>query len=218
MDKASSQKKEFLHYQLTADTLCLGERIRGSIFRPCLNVFTYTALVGALKERFPHPYRTLHAAGRFVSDSLGVNQRQIMTFSPRDRGREVSILPLEIEFISSVKAEVFIYKNDFTLNEIPKQFIMHLGAMKSKGFGQCKMEFQGTISFDESPREGELCVRIPEDPVILTDMGIHNIRAPVYGYLFRPQTGSTGYYQRSLFEGSRVIAHPILLKEVNNNG
>ncbi|HOE64862.1 MAG TPA: hypothetical protein PKW18_12445 [Candidatus Sumerlaeota bacterium] len=212
MDKASLVKKEFLKYRLTAETLCLGERIRGSIFRPCLNVFTYTALVGALKERFPQPYRTLHAVGRFVKNGADANQRQIMTFSPRDRGLDISIIPLEIEFITNVHAHIYIFKNDFTLNVIPKSFIMHLGAMKSKGFGQCNMEYIENIPWDIPPQEGKLCVRIPEEQSILDELGIRNIRAPVYGYLFRPQTGGTGYYQRSLFEGSQVIAHPILLK------
>ena len=216
MDKTSIENPGFLHYRLEADTLCLGERIRGSLFRPCLSVFTYTALIGALKVRFPQPYRKVHAVGRFLRDGPDANRREIMTFSPRDRGREVSVVPLEIEYLANVRAEIFILKNDFTIN-FPGQFTFHLGAMKSKGFGQSHMTRIGETQ-RANPQPGKLAVRIPDKPQIHAELGIRRVAAPIYGYLFQPETGGTGHYTRALFEGSQVVADPSLLqpKEANS--
>lgn len=215
MDKTSIENPGFLHYRLEADALCLGERIRLGLFRPCLDVFTYTGLVGALKARFPHPYRRLHAVGRFLRDEPGVNVREIMTFSPRDRQREVSVIPLEIEYLANVRAEVFILKNDFTVN-FPTRFTMRLGAMKSKGFGQCQMSRIDHVPFS-TPQDGLLAVRIPDDPQAHNEIGVRKVQSPIYGYLFQPETGGTGHYVRALFEGSHVVADPILLQQEANS-
>ncbi|MCX8052388.1 MAG: hypothetical protein N3B12_01140 [Armatimonadetes bacterium] len=207
MDKTTTLNgKSFLHYQLKADLLCLGERIRGGIFRPCLEVFTYTGLAGALKSRFPHPYRSIHAVGRFRHKS-----RHILVFSPRDRGREVSAVPLEIEYLADVEADLYVQLNDFTATW-PDHFTLRLGAMKSKGFGECRVDKIGEVKPGE-PKYGKLAVRLPDDPVVLEALGVMEVKAPVYGYLFRPDRGGTGHYELGLFENSIVKADPILLKE-----
>ena len=210
MDKTSIENPGFLHYRLEADTLCLGERIRGGLFRPCLKVFTYTALVGALKARFPHPFRKIHAIGRFLRDGPNANLLESITFSPRDRSREVSIVPLIIEYLANVKVEVFILKNDFTIS-FPEHFTLHLGAMKSKGFGQCRMSRIGELP-RSNPKPGVLAARIPDSQQVLEAFGVLKVISPVYGYLFQPGTGGTGHYVRSLFEGTRTVADPVLLK------
>ncbi len=207
MDKTTAVNgRSFLRYQLEADLLCLGERIRGSVFRPCLDVFTYTGLVGALKARFPHPYRRIHAVGRFVD-----KRRQMLVFSPRDRAREVSAVPLEIEYLSDVRAELHVEHNDFTATW-PDQFILRLGAMKSKGFGECRVTKLGEVRPGD-PKPGKLGMRVPHDAEVLEALGVAEVRAPRFGYLFRPDRGGTGHYERALFEDSRVVADPILLKE-----
>jgi hypothetical protein len=212
MDKTSTERQEFLRYRLQADTLCLGERIRGSLFRPCLDVLTYTALVGALKARFPQPFRTIHAVGSFTRDpgDPTVNQGEILSFSPRDRGCEVSVVPLEIEYIANVRAEVFVLHNDFTTTW-PHQFTMRLGAMKSKGFGHCRMALDGTVP-RSNPRPGILVSRLPEDQSVLDVFSVRKVLSPVCGYLFRPESGGTGHYARSLFEGTSLVADPIILQ------
>lgn len=215
MDKTSIENPGFLHYWLEADTLCLGERIRAGTFRPCINVFTYTALVGAFKTRFPHPYRKIHAVGRFIHNKDNTNLREIMTFSPRDRGREVSVVPLEIEYIVNVQAEVFVFKNDFTITW-PDEFTMYLGAMKSKGFGHCRMKKIGTVP-RRNPTPGILAVRMPEDPALYEAFNIRKVVSPVYGYLFKPDTGGTGHYIRSLFEATRLVADPVILQPKEND-
>lgn len=214
MDKTSVENPGFLKYHLKADLLCLGERIRGSVFRPCLDVFTYTALVGALKARFPHPCRKLHAVGRFIPNGPGSNKPEIMIFSPRDRSREISVTPLEIGYLANVNAEIFILKNDFTV-KFPDEFLFRLGAMKSKGFGQCYMTRIAEVSLPhpKDVKKGKLNVRIPDDQQILNELGIQEVISPIYGYLFQPKTGGTGRYIRALFQDSYVKANPILLNE-----
>lgn len=207
MDRTITQNgRAFLHYRLESDALCLGERIRGSVFRPCLSVFTYTGLVGALKARFPHPTRTPHAIGRFLD-----RERHLLIFSPRDRGCEISVVPLEIEYLSDVRADLYVERNDFTI-AWPERFILRLGAMKSKGFGECRVTKMGEWK-PAAPQKGKLAMRVPEDTHVLDALGIAGVEAPVYGYLFRPDRGGTGHYERALFEGSTVEADPILLTE-----
>ena len=251
MDKTSRQSREFLHYRLEADALCLGERIRGSIFHPCLAVLTYTALGGALKARFPRPYRTIHAAGRFLrdggtgilpvrdkteSDPNGLaamgetpmprsqvlssqvsqfNARELLTFAPRDRGREVSTLPLQIEYLANVRAEVFVFRNDFTA-DWPDEFTIQMGAMRSKGFGHCRLTRIGAVPCAQQPQRGQLACRLPEDDAVKDAFGIRTVESPVYGYLFKPDTGGTGHYVRSYFEGTRLLADPVILQSEEN--
>jgi len=207
MDKTIlTNGKLYLQYIMESDLLCLGERIRGSVFRPCLDVFTYTGLVGALKARFPCPYRSIQAAGRFLHA-----RRELLVFSPRDRGRETSVVPLEIECLVDVQAHLYVGLNDFTATW-PQQFQFRLGAMKSKGFGECRVTKLGVVKAGE-PRPGRLAMRIPDEPNVLEALGIAKVEAPVLGYLFQPDRGGTGHYVRALFEGSLVVADPILLKE-----
>lgn len=210
MDKTTSQNgRSFLRYKLEANLLCMGERIRGSIFRPCLDVFTYTALVGALKARFPHPTRRIHAVGRFIN-----KRRDMLVFSPRDRGRGVSVVPLEIEYLTDVEADLFVEHNDFTATW-PEAFILRLGAMKSKGFGECRISKTGEYK-PEEPQEGKLAIRIPDDEKVKQALGLAGVRSPVYGYLFHPDRGGTGHYERGLFEESDVLADPFLLQEASH--
>lgn len=205
MDRTITQNgRTFLHYRLESDALCLGERIRGSVFRPCLQVFTYTGLVGALKARFPHPTRKLHAIGRFLN-----KEKNLLIFSPRDRGRETSAIPLEIEYLSNVQADLFVEKNDFTVTW-PERFILRLGAMKSKGFGDCRIT-KIAERRPAAPQSGKLAMRVPQDSDVLSALGVARVNAPVYGYLFHPVHGGIGHYERALFEGSEVEADPILL-------
>lgn len=202
----STNGKLYAHYTVQAEALCLGERIRGGVLRPCIDVFTYTGLVGALKARFPHPYRSIHAVGRFRNA-----HREILIFSPRERGREASVVPLEIECLTGVQADLYVQLNDFTVTW-PSSFVFRLGAMKSKGFGQCRARKVGEVKAGE-PQIGKLIMRVPDNQDVLDALGIEEVVAPVFGYLFQPERGGTGHYVRALFEGSTVKADPILLAE-----
>jgi hypothetical protein len=198
----------FIKYRLEADTLCFGERIRGALFRPCSKVFRYTSLVGALKSWFGGD-GPIHAVARFVQELPDVNKTETLSFAPQDRGRAISTVPLEIEYLSDVRAEVFVLKNDFTTTW-PKEFTLSMGAMKSKGFGRCRFAYLEEIGYSQ-PQKGTLGVRIPEDDDVKMAFGVRNVLVPVYGYLFRPTSPTSGVYVRSLFEGTELVGfEPIL--------
>jgi len=211
MDKTSSKAREFLHYELKSDMLSLGERERGTIFRPCIDVFTYTALAGALKARFPHPDRKIHAVGHFRHF-----KKSILTLAPRDRGREVSSIPIQAEYLYDVEADVYVFQNDFTV-KWPDEFTIHIGALKSKGLGHCNLRKIGTVPANVESSYGVLNVRIPFNPEFKDEIcdifGIEEDSiSPVYGYLFKPERGGTGHYVLSLFEGSKMKANQIIIK------
>ena len=87
---------KFLKYRLEANALCLGERVRGGLFRPTCRVFRYGTLVGALKARFGGR-GPIHAAGRFLWPAPDANRLEVLSYAPRDRARRLSKLPLAIE-------------------------------------------------------------------------------------------------------------------------
>jgi hypothetical protein len=206
---ASADTHTFLRYKLTATTLSLGERLRAGLFRPCARVFRYSALAGAFKDRFGTP-APIHAVARFVGSQLGRNRVETLSFAPRDRSQRLSVVPLEIEYLANVSAEVFVLRTVETA-AWPKSFHMSMGAMRSKGFGRCQLRFAEEVTCGR-PEVGNLCVRVPDTKDVLAVFGIRNVLAPVYGYLFQPTSSTSGVYIRSLFEGSRVASYPIILE------
>ena len=202
----------FIKYRLTADCLCLGERTRGGIFRPCSTVFRYYGLVRALGARFGSEW-AIHAVGRFVGDLPP--RREILTYAPRDRVSGVSTIPLHVEYIPDAQADIFVVSNAVTRSWPPK-FDISLGALTSKGFGHCTLKKTGYLPFGD-PMEGQLCVRIPEHKAVLSQFNVEKVQSAVYGYLFKSTSIDGGVYVRSLFEGSRVKAPPQLLKRNGDN-
>jgi hypothetical protein len=84
-----------------------------------------------------------------------------------------------------------------------------LGAFKSKGFGVCEIEEKGVQPYEAKfiDREGTLVSRLYADDDFLAKFGIrdiHEVIKPHFGYLFRKDSMETGYYQKSIFEGSRI--------------
>lgn len=217
MDKTAEKGRCYARYRLECDLLCLGEPTRGGVFHPCAKVFSYTALIGALKARFPHPTRRIHAAAKFTDKDPDANRPSILTFAPRERAVDISAVPLQIEHLVNVTAEMFVLENDFTV-QWPESFQFALGALKSKGFGQMRAEKIDEVK-GGNPQQGELAVRLPIDKTVLEAFDLRNQIRPRYGYLYRPDTGypreqgGTGRYHKSLFEGSFVAAHPVVLRE-----
>ncbi len=206
MNPTKSHAQTFLTYELWAEMLCLGERTKGALFRPCASVFSYCTITGALKAYFPE-ISPLHAVARFTNGHQG-NKRTVLSFSPRDRACGLSVVPLQIEYLADVHAKVFIARNETTLN-LPRTFTISMGGMKSKGFGRCELQ-QKDVVVCENPQPGTLCVRIPQEPEVLKVFGVRRLLLPIYGYLYRASSSVSGSYQRSLFEGTRLVAYDIL--------
>jgi hypothetical protein len=202
------EPQTFLRYRLRAETLCLGERIRGGVFRPCSPVFRYTSLSSALASALGTA-SPVHAVARFLRDNSDSNRIETLSFAPHDRGKLISVIPLQIEYFANVNAELFIAKtSDSALCPAMLQFSM--GAMRSKGFGRCEIEFVAETTC-VNPVRGRLCVRLPDTAEVRSVFGIRNVLAPNYGYLFSRTAAPSGAYLRSLFEGSTVVAYPVIL-------
>ncbi len=197
---------EFIKYILTSDMLCMGERIKKGTFRPTIRTIPYSQITGALKVATGK--KDIHAVGHLIDDKEH-NKVDYITYAPRDRGGDYSRLPITIEFLNNVLGYVYILKNKDT-EDFPEELEIKMGAMKSKGFGLCHLRKIEEINAYELDR-GFLVTRIPEEHVDKFD--IRKIFKPVYGYLFKPISLSTGVYVRSLFEDSEIIGPKFLIKK-----
>jgi len=194
----------FIEFGLYSEALCMGERIKGGLFRPCSRTIRYSQISGALRRKFST--KEIHAAG-YLLDSNGYNKTDYLIYSPRERVKGISKVPLEIEFLVNVRGKVFIQENDFA-SAFPQQFEILMGALISKGFGSCKLNRVRVVE-TEPPRRGVLRTRIPLDKIEV--FNIRRIIRPVYGYLFEPTSPTSGKYVLSLFEGSEVVAPEFLV-------
>lgn len=212
----------FIEYELTSQALCMGERIKVGIFRPCVKTIPYSQITGALRNKFG--LSDLYAVGYLVEDR-DCNVADYFIYSPRDRVLDTSKIPLQVEYLSNVKGKVLVVKNTLT-EGLPDDFTVALGALRSKGFGMCRMRRLKLLGDGDEemqpPKRPEhhkdyvLNVRLPERPQIAKELfKIQNVFKPVYGYLFEPdkERPYTGQYVRALFEGSIVIGPKILLKK-----
>lgn len=126
-------------------------------------------------------------------------------YSPMERFTKTSKIPIQTEFLTNVKGRVYILKTE-GLN-LPNKFKIFLGALISKGFGQCELIKKREI-INAKIENGILNTRIPykyQDVFLIDEI------KPVYGYLFEPTSKTTGFYIKSLFEGSEVKGPTFLL-------
>lgn len=194
----------FHEYRLTSTALCLGERLKAGLFRPCdTRTIRYSAITGALRQ---YLMGEVHAAGYILQDPLP--QVRHWVYAPRDRGAGVSKLPITVQYLANVEGRVYVIPDGA---EPLRQLEFSLGALKSHGLGRCHMELLGTV---EPPTvRGELLTRLPEDVAPL--FGVKAIQ-PRYGYLFRPTSATDGVYIRSLFEDSLVEGPACLVQGESN--
>jgi hypothetical protein len=193
----------FLEYTLESKSLILGERVKGSIFRPSCKTLRWSTITMALRKMFG--FQNVHAVG--VLDNYNVSY---FVYSPAERITRVSKIPLQVEVLTNVVGRVYIVKENNL--DLPKEFEICLGALISKGFGRCKLKFKEEIKNVDTYR-GILLTRIPLK--YLEKFLIKKIIYPVYGYLFEPTSETSGVYIKSVFEGSEVVGPKFLLKQEN---
>jgi hypothetical protein len=201
---------KFREYCLEADALYLGERPKGEIFKPCIRTIPFSQISGALNRAFGRRQRDFKAAGYLVNDG-DHNRSRYLIYSPRERVGNYSKVPLQMEYLSRALGKVFILINDAT-PQLPMEFHLYLGGMRSRGFGGCHL----TLAADHRPGDtitGSLLTRIPIAE--LTTFAISAV-VPRYGYLFLPTPNTlTGVYVKSLFEDSIVQGPSFLLGPIN---
>ncbi len=198
----------FLHYQISTSAIAIGERVKGGTFRPCIENIPTSTLKGGFKEYFGS--LNISAIGFF---RIGTFEKDIFTYAPFDAITGTAKLPIFLEYLkpaqsnAAVLGDVYLLKHEAAEN-IPrnKQTEIFLGALKSKGFGRCKLSFIDEIK-PEVVR-GYLNGRLLEDEC--QSFGINRIIKPCYGYLFYPTSRIGGIYKRALFEGS-IVEGPAFL-------
>lgn len=206
----------FFRFSFHSDSLCIGERIKKGTFRPCIDVLPCSTVMGFLFSNLgwhppsaEEPLPICAVGGKIYGERNG--EREILTFAPSDIGRNVAKIPLTIEYLSNAKAEFFVKKTkvfnnpDILLAKLEKNRLFSLGAFTSKGFGRCEITKVETYEAKHIEKEGILNSRIYADQSFLPAFGIQTILKPRYGYLFRKESMETGYYQKSIFEGSRIL-------------
>jgi hypothetical protein len=199
----------FIEFDLYSDALCMGERVKGGLFRPCAKTIRYSQISGALRKKFGE--NEIHAAGYLVEEN-GYNKVDYFIYSPRDRARAISKVPLQIEFLTNVQGKVYVLEDEFTAKNLPDKFGILMGALISKGFGSCTL-IKRKFAEDKPLALGTLRTRIPINKLDIFGIEESNIKRPVYGYLFEPTSLTSGMYVLSLFEGSEMVAPRFLILE-----
>ncbi len=196
---------EFISYDLTCEMVCLGERIKKGTFRSTIDTIPYTQITGALKAIFGKD-KEIHAAGHIDN----YESKEYAVYAPTYRTGG-SRLPLIVEYLKGVKGKIFIVKNEDAENIFKNrnEINIGIGAMRSKGFGDCRLVNRKIINAGIKP--GELKTRIPIEVIDKFQITLsQNIR---YGYLFKPTSESSGVYIKSVFEGSEVHAPEVLIEQ-----
>jgi hypothetical protein len=197
----------FIKLNVEIDSVIIGERVKGGIYRPCLETIPSSTIRGAFKNFLG---LEINGVGIFVKYTYRIKD---FVYSVKDKFLETAKMPFVAEYLSpkgnsKIKAEIYIVKNDEISSELFKGLEFYLGALKSKGFGKTKV-----IDIEEvSPciKQGLLNVRIYEDEC---DKFNITVLSPIYGYLFYPTNIVNGFYKKALFENSLVKAPEIFLKE-----
>ncbi len=235
----------FLKFSFSSDLLILGERFKKGQYRPVITTIPYSQITGAFQAKFGNSKnagksKQIHACGHFFykdEDEFRENHIKTLTYSPRNRSIETSIIPIYTEYLYNVEGEVYLKENEDVKEILSRkgEISFWMGGLKSKGFGKCKLDFKGIDPCVDSS-EGELNTRLPlfklddvdfqtgqEDIDKLVEegkptrflhdvFGIKRVKTANFGYLFEPTSETDGKYVLSLFEGSIVEAPGFLLK------
>lgn len=199
---------KFWEYKLTANILCIGERFKKGLVRPCVKTIPYSTITGALRQEVlgvPSWDDKGHAFG-----CLDKYEEIMLVGGPRDVATDVSKLPLTTQALAKVKGRVYIVFDEDT-KDLPPRLEFSMGALKSKGFGRVSLirKINDPIDGGE-PCTGYLNTRIPED--LLSVFGIMSVKKPVYGYLFKPTSDTGGVWVKALFDGSILEGPPFVIQ------
>lgn len=207
----NASNKTFLHFEVNAQAIAIGERIKGGTFRPCIESIPTSTLKGSFRDHFN--LENVFAIGFFRKDTY---QKDIFTYSPFDAFLGIAKLPISLEYLKpangtkAVEADIYVVKNgtsESLIKVAPTE--ISLSALKSKGFGRCELSYIEEVR--PCLKVGYLKGRLLEEEC--STFGITKVIKPCYGYLFYPTSEVGGVYKRALFEGSIIEGPEILVKE-----
>lgn len=207
----------FIHLRLTTQAVVVGERVKKGTFRPCVETLPTSTLMGCFHEHFG--LKETVAIGFLQPTSY---RKDSFTYAPFDACLRTAKLPLTVEHLlpaigrSQIEGVVYVAatpeaKAVFTLDK--GLWSVTLGALRSKGFGQCSLEYIEEVT--PTRRVGYLRghLRETDAPVFGIDLARDLIR-PRYGYLFRPDPNHiSGQYERALFTDTILSGPDFLIGE-----
>lgn len=193
----------FIRLRLTAQAVVIGERVKKGTFRPCVETLPTSTLMGSFREHFG--FQQTVAIGFFQRASY---RKEIFTYAPLDSCLLTAKLPIAVEYLCpangrrTIEGDIYIAatheaKAVFAPGQGP--WSVTLGALRSKGFGQCLLEYVEEVV--PTRRIGYLRGHLRESdaPAFGINLAQDLIR-PRYGYLFRPDPNRIGgRYERALF-------------------
>ena len=192
-----------IQYNLTSECLCIGERVKGGVYKPSAKTIPYSQIRGAIERKLG---LTVHAVG--VIDSIEGTDH--LTIGPKDRSTDIVRLPIKAMYLKGVKGRIFIINENNISNKLGNDITLYMGGLRMKGFGECflsnKREFEVK---EEGFEDGILNTRIPID--VAGVFGITVLKEKL-GYLFEPEDEETGKYVLSYFEGSKIKGPEFLLE------
>lgn len=199
---------KLLKLDLDIDSIIIGERVKGGIYRPCLETISSSTVQGAFKYALGVDVR---GVGLFEAGTYEIRD---FTYSVKDKHLEIAKMPFTSSCLypsgrEKIKAVIYLVKNGSIDKNNFQNLTLTIGALKSKGFGKAKVI--SVVEIESEIRQGLLNVRVLEKDA--SALGI-TVLSPIYGYLFCPLNPISGVYKRALFEDSLVRAPEVFLKEV----
>lgn len=200
---------KLLEIKLEIDSIIIGERVKGGIFRPCQEIIPSSTIEGSLRHCFGIE---VHAVGFFEEGTYMFDE---FIYSVKDKFLNISKIPIFTTYlrpknnIRKIRAIILMPLNNGTLINKLKGSVFQIGALKSKGFGKSKI-------LEVKEIESKIIQGILKIKLFKKECNIFGIKevSPIYGYIFRPDKFSIGgTYEKSLFPGSIVEAPKVLLKE-----
>ncbi|MFQ5802019.1 MAG: hypothetical protein ACE5JQ_03870 [Candidatus Methylomirabilales bacterium] len=207
----------FIRLRLTTRAVMIGERVKKGTFRPCVETLPTSTLMGCFQEHFG--LKETAAIGFFESASY---RKEVFTYAPFDACVGTAKLPLTCEYLApaagwqKIEGDIYVAatpeaRTIFTPGQDP--WTIALGAMRSKGFGQCSLEYIEEITPTRQTGYLRGHLRESDAPAFGIDLTRDLIR-PYYGYLFRPDVHRIGgRYERALLTGTILTGPDFLFRE-----
>ncbi len=129
----NESNKTFLHFEVYAQAIAIGERIKGGIFRPCIENIPTSTLKGSFRDYFG--LTNVLAIGFFREWTY---EKDNFTYAPFDAFLGTAKLPISLEYLKpakdtkAVEADIYVVKNEVTeslVKATPTE--ISLGALKS---------------------------------------------------------------------------------------
>ncbi|HEY3128712.1 MAG TPA: hypothetical protein VGL91_04600 [Acidobacteriota bacterium] len=203
MPETRSALPAFIHLHLITRSVIVGERVKKATFRPCVETLPTSTLMGCFLEYFG--LKETVAIGLFEA---GTYRKEIFTYAPFDASLATPKLPLTVEYLApalgrqEIEADVYVAATseaETVFSSKGSPWPIKLGAMKSKGFGDCFLEYVEKVRPTRQTGYLRGHLRETDAPSFGVDLPQDLIR-PRFGYLFRPDSYRLGgRYERAFF-------------------